>query len=288
MKRKPLNLLHITIVLILAVFVFSTNSTAQQKDGLLKVYFFDVGQGDSIFIESPNGIQVLIDGGPDGKVVQKLSEVMPFYDRDLDLVVLTHPDADHVTGLIEVLERYEVENILDTKGKYDSAIFKTWRSAVENEGSRLIEAIGGKSINLGGGISLNILYPLKSLSGKEFLNKNNNSIVLMLRYKENEILFTGDMEVLAERALIANNINVNSDVLKVAHHGSKTSTSDEFLSLVNPQIAVIQVGEKNRYRHPSPVVLKRLEDYGIKYYRTDIDGDIRLVSDGSNFSINNY
>src|SRR3989338_1070378 len=108
MQFRKFSLIHLVIILCLSIFVFSTHSIASSKDGLLKIYFFDIGQGDAIFIEAPNGNQVLIDGGPDNAVVQKLGEIMPFYDRDIDLVVLTHSDADHVAGLIEVLERYEV------------------------------------------------------------------------------------------------------------------------------------------------------------------------------------
>jgi competence protein ComEC len=282
-----LNIYHLVVFLCLAVFIFSTNSAAE-KDGLLKVYFFDVGQGDSIFIESPNGTQVLIDGGPDGKVVQKLSKVMPFYDREIDLVILSHPDADHVTGLIEVLERYDIENILDTRGEHDNALFKAWGRAVGEENARFIEAIAGKSIHLGGGVELIVVYPLVSLEEMASINKNNNSIVLMLKYKENEILLTGDMEILAERSVLANSIDVDADVLKIAHHGSKTSTTESFLSSVSPQVAIIQVGEKNRYRHPHKSVLSRLDDYGIRYYRNDTDGDIKLISDGIRYQIFTY
>jgi len=285
MKLTKLKLTHFVVLLCLAVFAFSTNSIANQKDGLLKVYFFDVGQGDAIFIESPNGNQVLIDGGPDSMVVQKLGKTMPFYDKDIDIIALTHSDADHVTGLIEVLNRYEVGNIVYSNIVRNSALYGAWQNAVVKEGADIVEPVFGKVIDLGNGVTLTILHPAKSLMGKIMEKANNESIVLTLKYGETEILLTGDIETKTERQMILRGADLDADILKVAHHGSKTSTIEEFLYEVSPRIAVIQVGAKNRYGHPTQEVLKRLDGYGIKYYRTDIHGDVKVVSDGQNFKI---
>src|SRR3990167_4135230 len=154
MQSRQLKLAHLVIILCLSVFAFSTYSTAQEKDGLLKVYFFDVGQGDAIFIETPNGNQVLIDGGPDDKVVQELAKVMPFYDREIDMVVATHPHADHIAGLISVLERYDVKNIMQAEEDYNSPVVSAWQDSVKNEKANEIEAIAGKIIELGNGVAL--------------------------------------------------------------------------------------------------------------------------------------
>ena len=285
MKLTKLKFTHFVVLLCLAVFAFSTNSIANQKDGLLKVYFFDVGQGDAIFIESPNGNQVLIDGGPDSMVVQKLGKTMPFYDKDIDIIALTHSDADHVTGLIEVLNRYEVGNIVYSNIVRNSALYGAWQNAVVKEGADIVEPVFGKVIDLGNGVTLTILHPAKSLMGKIMEKANNESIVLTLKYGETEILLTGDIETKTERQMILRGADLDADILKVAHHGSKTSTIEEFLYEVSPRIAVIQVGAKNRYGHPTQEVLKRLDGYGIKYYRTDIHGDVKVVSDGQNFKI---
>ncbi|MBI2674693.1 MAG: MBL fold metallo-hydrolase [Candidatus Yanofskybacteria bacterium] len=293
MQSKKLKLIHLGILLCLSVFAFSTHSAAQQKDGLLKIYFFDVGQGDAIFIEAPNGNQVLIDGGPDNMVVQKLGETMPFYDKDIDLVVMTHSDADHVTGLIEVLKRYEVESIVYSNIVRDSALYGAWQEAVGEEDANIADPVSGKVIDLGSGVTLTIVHPAESLASQKMEKTNNDSVVLTLKYGEMEVLLAGDIEAKAERQIILNSNLVegappqglNADILKVGHHGSKTSTTGEFLYEVSPQVAIIQVGAKNRYGHPTQEVLKRLEDYGIRYYRTDTDGDIKVVSDGENYQI---
>ncbi|OGN02119.1 MAG: hypothetical protein A2655_00135 [Candidatus Yanofskybacteria bacterium RIFCSPHIGHO2_01_FULL_43_42] len=282
---RKLSLLYVVVLLCLSVFAFSTNSIASQKDGLLKIYFFDIGQGDAIFIETPNGNQVLIDGGPDNAVLQKLGKTMPFYDKDIDLVVLTHSDADHITGLIEVLDRYEIENIVYSDIIRNSALYNAWREAVVEEGADIIDPVFGGVIDLGNGVTLTIFHPAESLVGKALEKTNNDSVVMMLKYGETEILLTGDIEAKAERAIILSDANLDADIVKIAHHGSKTSTMDEFLYEVSPQVAIIQVGAKNRYGHPTKEVLSRLENVGIKYYRNDLDSDVKVVSDGQNYQI---
>jgi len=282
---KQLKLVHLVILLCLSVFAFFTYGYASQQDGLLKIYFLDIGQGDSIFIESPSGQQVLIDGGPDNRVLSKLGEVMPFYDRDIDAVIVSHPHADHIVGLIDTLERYDVKNIIEAKESYNSPEFRAWNEAVAQEKVDDIEAIAGKVIDLGGGVTLTILHPLESVVGDNPKNPHEDVVVVMLKYGELEVMLTGDMEEEVERRLILEGYNLHSDVLKIGHHGSKTSTSEEFLSAVSPEVAIIQVGAKNRYGHPSLEVLERLENYDIKYYRNDINGDIKLVSDGNNYLI---
>ena len=282
---RQLKLIHLVILLCLVVFSFSTYSIASQKGGLLKVYFFDVGQGDAIFIEAPNGNQVLIDGGPDNAVLQKLGETMPFYDKDIDVVVLTHSDADHVTGLIEVLDRYEVKNIIYSNVIRVSSLYGAWQEAVAKEESNIIDPVAGKIIDVGNGVSLLISNPSESLNGQARDKTNDDSVVLMLKYGETEILLTGDIEAKTERRIILNGADLDADILKVAHHGSKTSTIEEFLYEVSPQVAIIQVGAKNRYGHPTQEVLSRLENFGVKLYRTDVDGDIKIVSDGKNYQV---
>ena len=285
MLFKRFSIIHLVVFLCLSIFAWTTYSTASQKDGLLKVYFLDVGQGDAMFIEAPNGNQVLIDGGPDGKVLSELGKVMSFYDRDIDLVALSHPQEDHAAGLIEVLKKYDVKNILWAEGEYNSPIFGAWREAVKEESADEIDAVAGKTIDLGAGAILTILFPAASTAGSFVKNPNDNSVVIMLEYKENRFLFTGDAESATERKLVGMGTDLKADVLKVGHHGSNTSTTEGFLSEIKPQVAVIEVGAKNRYGHPRKEVLGRLEKNGIKYYRTDTDGMVEIVSDGNNFKI---
>jgi competence protein ComEC len=284
-KRK-FSFFHLILFVVLCVFAWSTYSSASQKDGLLHIYFLDVGQGDAIFIETPNGNQVLIDGGPDGSILSQLSQVMPFYDKDIDLLVASHPHSDHIAGLVDVLNRYEVKSFLEAEEGYDSSIFRAMKEAIANEGLQEIEAISGKVIDLGSGVTLTVLYPFKSAQGISTKEAHEYMVVTLLKYNNFEMLLTGDMEDEVERQLIAKGINLDIDVLKVGHHGSKTSTSEDLLRATTPEVAIIEVGEGNKYHHPTPLILTRLENFKIPYYRTDLDGMIRLVSDGEVFKIN--
>jgi len=250
----------------------------------LEVVFFDVGQGDSIFIETPDGFQVLIDGGPGLAVLEKLGQEMPFYDRTIDLIVLTHPDRDHLFGLLEVLKRYEIKNILWTGIVKDTVEYQEWIRLINEEGANIIIAETGQRIDLSESIYLSILYPFESLEGQETKYTNDTSIVAELVFDSVSFLFTGDISKKIEKQLVDKYIDLELDVLKVAHHGSKTSTSLEFLEIISPDIAVISVGE-NRWGHPHPEVLSNLEQFGIQVLITKESGDIKIVSDGNNFNI---
>jgi len=248
----------------------------------LEITFFDVGQGDSIFIELPNKNQILIDGGPSVVILEKLAGEMPFYDRTIEMVILTHPEADHLFGLLEVLKSYKIENILWTGVVRKTAEWKEWHNLIEKEGSNTKIARAGQRIILQRKplIYLDILNPLENLDGKEFEDSNDSSIVAKLVFEKDSFLFTGDITEKAEKKIISSGAFLDSDVLKIAHHGSKTSTSQEFLERVLPEIAVIQVGKDNSYGHPSPEVLAKIEEFDIQCLRTDKNGDIKIFSDG--------
>ncbi len=249
----------------------------------LRVVFFDVGQGDSIFIETSSKQQILIDGGPGSAVLEKLAAEMPFYDRTIDLIILTHPEYDHMSGLMEILKRYDVENILWTGVVRNAAEHKEWQKLIQEEEAVIFIAEQGLKIKLKNGY-IDILHPFESLDEERIEDSNETSIVARLVYGENSFLFTGDTGFDTEDKLIERNIYLDSDVLKIGHHGSKYSTSDNFLSLVSPEVAVIQVGE-NSYGHPTEQVLARLEKFGINIFRNDINKNIEIVSDGNNFYV---
>ncbi len=253
----------------------------------LEVVFFDVGQGDSIFIETPEKQQILIDGGPGSAILEKLGKEMPFYDNTLDLIILTHPEKDHLTGLISVLKRYKVENILWTGIKRDTSESKEWeRKILEEKANIKITQAGQRILWESDSHSfMEILYPLENLEGQEFEDSNETSIVSRLVFGEKSFLFTGDIRKSEEKALLEQRANLDSDILKVSHHGSKTSNSKEFVEKVSPEIAVISLGKENSYGHPHQEVLDILEDYGIKILRTDQNGDIKIISDGENYQI---
>ena len=246
------------------------------KPSLLKVVFFDVGQGDAVFIETPQHHQILIDGGPGPVILRKLAKELPFYDRSLDLIILTHPEKDHISGLIDVLESYKINKILWTGVVRNTDEWKAWNKLINKEGAEIKIARAGQVVIFGGKgpkALLNILYPFENLEGKYFKNSNETSVVAKLVLGKKSFLFTGDIGKPTERKLIEKDID--SDILKVAHHGSKNSSSKEFLENVSPEFAVIQVGE-NKYGHPHLETLTTLSQLGIKTLRTDKKGDIKI------------
>jgi competence protein ComEC len=259
----------------IALFLFSPKS---EKN--LEVIFLDVGQGDSILIKSPFGQKILIDGGPDNSVLSGLGKELTWWDRKIDLMILTHPHDDHVTGLIGVLKRYKVEKILYTGTLHNSPNYLKWLEVIKEKKIHLVIADKKQKIILGEDLILEIIYPDKNFLNKHSPNLNNTSIVARLIHEKNSFLFTGDIEEETELELVGKNIDLGANVLKVAHHGSDTSSLDKFLKAVSPKIAIILVGEDNNFDFPSRRVLRRLEENNIKILRTDIDGTIGLISDG--------
>lgn len=245
----------------------------------VKIIFFDVGQGSSVFIETPNGNQVLIDGGPGSRILSKLGENMPFFDKSIEVLIMTHPDADHLNGLIDVLENYEVNQIIDSCISDSSAAYGEWLALIEKKKISRLCAQFGQKIKLGGAAEINILYPLESLAGKSLENTNSASIVARLNIGENYILLTGDAEKATEYQLVNSSVDLRSQIFQVGHHGSKSSSGEEFLKAVLPEIAVIQTGKNNRYGHPHQEILDRLKNASVKIFRTDLDGDIEFLCD---------
>ena len=217
----------------------------------------------------------------------KLAENMPFWDKDLDLVILTHPESDHMQGLLDVLQKYKADYILWTGVKKTAAEYDAWMKVLayqKNMGAKIIIAKEGQEIKAGN-VEIDTLFPFKSLEGFDVTaSANDTCIVNKIIYGKNSFLFTGDITSVTEKKLVDSGENILSDVLKVAHHGSKYSTSDLFLENVKPKIAVIEVG-KNSYGHPTPEVLNRLKNFGIQIKRTDRDGDIEIISDGAFLNI---
>jgi competence protein ComEC len=282
--KKNSALIILVILLSLNILAWLAVWELGQERGL-EVTFFDVGQGDAIFIETPQNHQILIDGGPDDTVIEKLGKEMPFWDRTIDLIILTHPEHDHISGLIEALKRYKVKNILWTGVIRDTAEYEEWKKLIQKEGANIFIAQSGQQIE--GGLTLiNILHPLESLEGKKVNNTNNTSIIARLVFGDTSFLFTGDAYQSVERLLLTRSKQqLDSDILKVGHHGSKTSTAPEFVEAVSPEIAVISAGKDNPYGHPHIETIQNLE--GIKIFRTDLDGDIKVVSDGIQYKTKN-
>ncbi len=279
-KLKLLLLLFLFVLTFLSLFILWKESNRK-----LKVAFLNIGQGDSIFIESPTGNQMIIDGGPGRSVLRELGSVMPFYDKSIDVVLATHPDADHVGGLNDVLENFKTDLFMEPGVEADTNIYTELKNKVEQKKIKTIEARRGMVLDLGGGAFLEILFPITDPRGME---TNDASIVARLVYGESTFLFTGDAPFKTENGLLFLNPktdiygSIDSDVLKVGHHGSKNSTSVEFVKAVSPEYAVISVGADNRYGHPTEQVLDILKKENIKTFRTDLDGRVIFESDGVN------
>lgn len=254
------------MVISLATYLF-----ANRHDGKLHLYFLDVGQGDSIFVEAPSGEQILIDGGSGNKVIYELAEIMPFFDRSIDWVVLTHPDMDHVGGLIDVLKRYEVEKVLITGVNSESSYYIEFLKATK--GAEVVIADGGE-FNVGN-VEFDILYPFENVFSERFLKGNDSSIVMKMVYEDVKVLLTGDVELDGEIELLEAGVDLRADILKVGHHGSATSSSVEFLEAVGADVFVIQCGKDNRFKHPHKEVLDRLKSGEV--FRTDLDGRVEFV-----------
>ena len=227
------------------------------------------------------GGQALIDGGPDGDTVsQALADTLPGGDRSLDLVVMTHLDSDHSNGLLDVLDRYTVGAVLSGPQPPGDEMRAQWEDRLEQHGIAPVEVRAGYVVELGDGVELQVLNPPRErLSG----DSNNDSLVMRLTYGEVSFLLAADIESEAEQSLVAGRAELQSTVLKAAHHGSKTSTTRPFLNAVSPAIAVVSAGLDNSYGHPAPAVVERLEAAveAENVYRTDRDGSIEVVSDGA-------
>ncbi|HVZ11103.1 MAG TPA: ComEC/Rec2 family competence protein [Candidatus Paceibacterota bacterium] len=283
MTSRRLKPIHGVVLLCLIVLFFTTRPGQAQRDGLLRIYFLSVGQGDSELIEAPDGTQVLIDGGPDDAVLSELAKAIPFYDHDIDLVVVTHPHSDHISGLIDVLDRYAVSTVIEAAEIYDSPQFRAWEEAVAAEGARHIEAAAGQVFKLGSDATLTVLYPMKSYAGVTLDAPHEANVTTMLQYKQFRALFTGDMEAKGEKDLISAGDDLKADVLKIGHHGSATSSSQAFLDAVQPQIGIIEAGKNNIYHLPNQGVLDRYQADGIPIHRTDREGTMEIISDGRQF-----
>jgi len=253
-------------------------------DDNLHISFLDVGQGDAILIQTPSRQDILVDGGLSPRdVVLALGKKMPFWDRTIDLVVLTHPHADHITGLLEVLHRYRVKQVLFPPLDGDSPLCDEWLSLIEEKGIKQTIAQAGQQIDLGTDrVTIEVLNPLIPPLADAGPDIDDNGVVLRIYAGHVSFLLTADISWQAEYELLRRRANLNSIVLKAGHHGSDTSTSQEFLAVVDPCVAVICVGEDNRFGHPDEGVTRRLvEEVGAdNIYRTDLDGTIEFITDG--------
>lgn len=264
-----------------AIVVWVAIFQSKNQEGNLKVVFCDVGQGDAILIQIPDHEEILIDGGPDNSVLSCLGENMEFYDRKIGSIILTHPDADHITGLVEVLKRYEVEDVWMTSVLHENKAYAEFLNLIQEKHISVEITQTGDMVVQDESVKLKVLYPTESFKDKEVKDLNDTSIIVKLIYQNFSALFTGDLEENKQNEFFGYSSELKSKVLKVSHHGSKNGLSVNFLNLIQPEVAIISVGENNRYGHPAPEILKKLNEIlDIKIYRTDKNGDIAVFSNG--------
>ncbi|MEK7065825.1 MAG: ComEC/Rec2 family competence protein [Patescibacteria group bacterium] len=254
--------------------------------GVLTVAFLDIGQGDAIFIETPHGRQILIDGGKSSVVLPALGGVMPWYDRTIDIVLATHPDQDHAGGLPSVLLQYDVSFVVENGASHDTRAYEAFLRAAaqeESSGARRGIARRGQRIVLEENVFLDILFPDRDPNGWD---TNDGSIVTLLSYGQSTFLLTGDAPIGVEEYLVrAYGALLDADVLKLGHHGSKTSSSQIFLSAVSPEYAVVSAGRDNQYGHPHKEVTDRVKDMGVPTFSTAESGTVVFESDGGNIRV---
>jgi competence protein ComEC len=290
METKTKNLLWWLILplacLTTAVFVALTQT---QPDFLLHAHFYDVGQGDGTMIQTYLGHQIVIDGGPSNAILKDLGHDLPFFDRTIDLLILTHPHADHVTGLVDILKRYKVKTVLLPDVLFNSSAYQEFLKLIDEHHVQKIYAHTGQRIWLDPATVFDVYFPASGETditqgadgfGQAATDVNDTSIVGKLSFGKTRILFTGDAGTNIEHSLIGR-FNLQADILKVGHHGSKYSTQPEFLQAVAPKFGVIEVGAGNTYGHPTPQTLDNLAVAHVQTLRTDQDHNIEFISDGS-------
>ncbi len=280
---SPLKIRGLVLVVLLGgivatsgFLIFSTDTAT--SGSVLEVHFLDVGQGDAIFIETPDQVQILIDGGPDGSVLRELGAVMSPFDKTIDVVLATHNDKDHIGGLVDVLARYQVSAIMRTNNQHETSVVEQFVKQIETEQAVMISPKVGERYIMGASTTLTVFSPAGDVSNYE---SNASSLVVKIEYGDTSFFLTGDASVGIEEYLaLAYPEELKSTVLKLGHHGSRTSSSDLFLASVSPSYAIVSAGQGNSYGHPHSEVVENVREVNSQLLSTAEVGRITFLSDG--------
>jgi beta-lactamase superfamily II metal-dependent hydrolase len=274
-------ILPVVVFLLFSISVFLFYLDWQNSHKQFTFAMLNIGQGDALFIESPSGTQVLIDGGPPNKILGKLNQVMSPFDRSIDAIIITNPDQDHIGGLLDVLKFYKVGKVFEPGTWSGSKTYQILEEEIKNKKIPNILAKKGMRLDLGDGAVIDILFPDKDVT--DWLT-NDGSVVARLSYGNTSFMLTGDASISSLQSILKNNEKkkIQSKILKVSHHGSRNSNTEEFTKVVGAKVALISDGKENKYGHPHQEVLDFLSKLGIKTFRTDEVGTIIIKSDGEN------
>lgn len=279
-KKIKIIIFIVLLIILYAYYFYEDNSK------LLKVCFIDIGQGDSILIKSPKGKNILIDGGPNSDLIQKLGTKHSYKNHKIHLLILTHAHADHYFGLIEILKRYQIDLILwcgiDSKA-YDYLYFK---NLLKEKKFNTKIAILGQEYSIEDNLKIKIIYPTHYLKQGEIEDLNDTSVSIRLSYKNIDFILAGDLTCIGEKEIINQNIYIESEIFKANHHGSQWSSCDYFIDRVKPEIVIIQSGIGNKFGHPHQETLDRFNARNMKILRNDELGDIWIYSDGKKYWVN--
>ena len=268
-------------VLLLSVIFVWQAVWREMPSRTLTVAFLNVGQGDSIYIESPTHQKMIIDGGPNGAMLSEIGKLMPWYDHYIDVVIITNTDVDHYGGFIDLLRRYRVGLVIEPGTVGGSPSYRALEDLIAQKNIKKIVARRGQSIEIGGGAHFDVLFPDRDVSK---LDTNNGSIIGQLVYGSSTVMFTGDAPVATENfVFLLDSGRVKSDILKAGHHGSKTSASEPFVSAVAPKYAVVSAGLNNKYGHPNQETLDLFQKLNIIPLITFKLGTIIFKTDGTSF-----
>ena len=281
MRHKKITYISISILFIISLILAGIIRYGKSQE--LKVIFLDVGQGDAILIMQGSK-QILIDGGPSGQILmEKLGRYVPFWDREIEMVIATHPDQDHIEGLLDVLKNYRVDALLETTVQSESQLYQKYEELIAQKQIKKVAVTAGMKIKLDQA-EMEILSPNGVVPTSVVKDTNKYSILARLVFGQESFLLTGDLPEEEEKKLLQNNVNLATTILKVAHHGSKYANTNEFLEKVHPRSAIISVGKNNRFGHPTAETLDRLKLNKINIFRTDELGDIEY--DCENINLN--